>query len=63
MSVFEHTVLATRTIVRIPIFLFETQLLHDFFFPTTYNFCNVRRVGSDGTMSASGSAGPGFDTW
>ena len=25
------------------------------------NFYNARRAGSDGSMSASGSAGPGFD--
>ena len=26
-------------------------------------FAAARRAGSDGRMSASGSAGPGFDTW
>ena len=29
----------------------------------TFNYyCYARRAGSDGSMSASGSAGPGFDT-
>ena len=30
---------------------------------TFYNILTARCAGSDGSMSASGSAGPGFDPW
>ena len=29
--------------------------------PVSFILINARRAGSDGSMSASGSAGPGFD--